>query len=80
MAATANSGMGPNGTAINHNVFSVWEVPASLSGQHEQSLEQRDFVTDAALDESLAPQQALTWQEALNALSSGNPNGGCQFH
>ena len=35
MAATANSGMGPNGAAINHNVFSVWEVPASLSGQNE---------------------------------------------
>ena len=37
-------------------------------------------VMDAALGESLAPQQALTWQEALNALSSRNPNGGCQFH
>ena len=47
-----------------------------LSGQHEQSLEQHDFVTDAALVESHAPQQALKWQEALNALSSGNPNGG----
>ena len=25
MAATANSGMGPNSAAINQNVFSVWE-------------------------------------------------------